>query len=151
MSALAVWGPRVARVLLGLVFFAFGLNYFVPFIPMPPPPTDAAALSFLGGLEASRYVMPIVKAIEVIAGLALLTGRFVPMALVLLAPIIVNIVAIHTVLLPSYGMPITLTVLELYLAWSYREAFAPLLRAKATPAGVPASVEVARPLSPATP
>lgn len=139
MSALAVWGPRVARVLLGLIFFVFGLNFFVPFIPMTPPPMDAAATSFMTGLEASRYIMPIVKTIEVVAGLALLVNRFVPMALILLAPIIINIAGVHFLLIPNYGMPIFLLILEAYLAWSYRAAFAPLFQAKAAPVGAPAT------------
>ncbi|HVK77685.1 MAG TPA: hypothetical protein VM734_30480 [Kofleriaceae bacterium] len=133
MSVLAKWGPHVARVVLGLLFVVFGLNYFLAFLPTPPPPPEQA-LPFVGGLMASGYIFPVIKAIEVAAGVALLTNRFVPLALTLLAPIIVNIALFHFVLAPSYGLPVTILVLELYLAWSYRAAFAPMLRARVAPA-----------------
>lgn len=133
MSQLTLWGPRVARVLLGLPFVIFGLNYFVPFMPAPPPPPESA-MAFLGGLLASGYLMPLVKTIEIAAGLALLSNRFVPLALTLLAPIIVNIVAFHFILAPSYGLPTVILALELYLAYSYRAAFQPMLRARVEPA-----------------
>lgn len=129
MSQLTLWGPRVARVLLGLPFVLFGLNYFIPFLPAPPPPPEAA-MPFLGGLLASGYIMPIVKSIEIVSGLALISNRFVPLALTLLAPIIVNIVAFHFILAPSYGLPTMILALELYLAYSYRAAFLPMLRAR---------------------
>jgi hypothetical protein len=133
MSQLTLWGPRVARVLLGLPFVLFGLNYFVPFMPPPPPPPESA-MPFLGGLMASGYIMPLVKSIEIASGLALLSNRFVPLALTLLAPIIVNIVAFHFLLAPSYGLPTVILALELYLAYSYRAAFLPMLRARVAPA-----------------
>lgn len=124
--------PVVARVLLGLAFVVFGLNYFLQFLPTPAP--DPKALPFLGGLMASGYVFPVIKVIEIAAGLALLRGRFVPLALTLLAPILVNILLIHVVLTPS-GLPMALflVALELFLAWSYRAAFAPMLRARVEP------------------
>lgn len=133
MSLLSLWGPRVARVLLGLPFFLFGMNYFLPFLPPQPPPPEAA-MPYLGGLMASGFTMPIIKTIEVTAGIALLSNRFVPLALTLLAPIIVNIVAFHFTLAPSYGLPSFILLLELYLAWTYRAAFLPMLRARVVPA-----------------
>jgi uncharacterized membrane protein YphA (DoxX/SURF4 family) len=139
MSLLAKWGPHAARVLLGLVFFVIGLNYFVGFLPPQPPPPEAA-LPFLGGLQSTGYMLPLIKVIEVVAGLALLSNRFVPLALTLLAPLIVNIAAFHFVLAPSYGMPIVLVALELYLAYAHRAAFAPLFRARTSP---PATARVA--------
>jgi hypothetical protein len=83
---------------------------------------------------ASGYIMPLVKSIEIASGLALLSNRFVPLALTLLAPIIVNIVAFHFLLAPSYGLPTVILALELYLAYSYRAAFLPMLRARVAPA-----------------
>lgn len=146
MSVVAKWGPRVARVVLGLPFFVIGLNHFLNFLPpQPPPPKEA--LPFVEGLMAAGYLMPLVKFIEVAAGLALLSNRFVPLALTLLAPILINIAGFHFVLAPSYAMPIVFLVLELYLAWSYRAAFAPMLRARVAPAAsaeeVPAGHAVA--------
>jgi len=130
MSLFSQWSPHLARVVLGLVFFAFGLNYFWNFLPAPPPPPEAA-LPFLGGLSASGYLLPLLKAIEIAAGAALLMNRFVPLALTLLAPIIVNIVAFHLLLAPPFGMAAAILALELYLAWAHRAAFLPMLRARA--------------------
>lgn len=147
MSAVAKHAPTVARLLLGLVFLVFGLNYFVPFLPAQPMPPERA-LAFLGGLEASGYVLPLIKAIEVAAGVALLANRFVPLALALLAPIIVNIVAVHTVLMPAYPLAGGLLALELFLAWSYRAAFAPMLRARVAPTTAAAASHAATTASP---
>ena len=123
----------IARILLGLGFTVFALNYFVPFLPAQDPP-PAEALPFLGGF-ASSGMLTLVKAIELGAGILLLTNRFVPLALALLAPIIVGIAAFHILLAPA-GMPIVgvFVALELVLAWGYRTAFAPMLRAKTAPA-----------------
>lgn len=133
MSLVAKWGPHVARVVLGLPFLAAGLSHFLGFTPEQPQ-LPKEAMTYVEGLMASGYTMHIVKAIEVAAGLALLSNRFVPLALTLLAPIIINIAAFHFVLAPSYPMPILFIVLSLYLAWSYRAAFAPMLRARVSPA-----------------
>jgi len=129
MRFLAKWGPVAARVTLGLIFFVFGLNYFLKFLPTPPPPPEQA-MAYLSGLVAGGYVFPLIKTIEVVAGVALLTNRYVPLALTVLAPIIVNIAAFHFLLAPSYGMPVALLALELYLAWKHRAAFLPMLRAR---------------------
>src|SRR5688572_856018 len=115
---------HLARILLGLGFTVFALNYFIPFLPAqdPPPPE---ALPFLGAFATSGF-LTLVKVIELGAGLLLLTNRFVPLALALLAPIIVGIAAFHILLAPA-GMPIVIAfvALELVLAWGYRAAFAP--------------------------
>ena len=132
MSRLAKWGPHVARVVLGLLFLVFGLNFFLHFLPPQPMPPEKA-MAFVGSLLSTGYIFPIIKVIEVAAGIALVTNRFVPLALTLLAPIIVNIAAFHFVLAPSYPMPIAILALELYLAWNYRAAFAPMLRARGAP------------------
>lgn len=119
-----------ARVVLGLIFVVFGVNGFLNFLPTPAPPPAAAA--FAGALFQTGYFFPLMKSVEIVAGLMLLSGRFVPLALVLLAPIIVNIVAFHVFLAPDPVMPILVTVPELYLAWVWREAFKPLFT-KASP------------------
>jgi uncharacterized membrane protein YphA (DoxX/SURF4 family) len=118
-----------ARVLLGLVFFVFGLNGFLHFIPQPPPTGPAA--TFFGGLVASGYFLPLLKGTETAAGAALLLGRYVPLALTVLAPVVVNIVAFHAFLAPA-GLPLALVVLalEIALARSYRGAFRSVLRAR---------------------
>jgi len=124
--------PPVARTLLGLAFLVFGLNFFLRFLPEPSPPPDAAA--FAGALFAGK-IFAVIKPIEIVAGLALLGNRFVPLALTLLAPIEIGILLFHVVFEPS-GMPVILVLigLSIYLAWAYRAAFAPLLRARVEPA-----------------
>ena len=124
--------PTVARYLLGLAFFVFGLNGFLNFIPQPAPP--AAAMSFLGALIGSGYMFPLIKGTEVIVGALLLANRFVPLALTVLAPVMINIIAFHLFLEPgALALPLVLLVAQLYLAYSYRDAFALMLRAKNAP------------------
>jgi putative oxidoreductase len=119
-----------ARVLMGVGFLVPGLNGFLHFMTLPPMP--AAAADFMGALAATGYLLPLIKGVEVAGGALLLSGRFVPLALTVLAPILVNIVAFHLALAPEgLGMPLVLFALELYLAWSYRAAFRPMLRARA--------------------
>ena len=124
--------PTVARIFLGLIFFVFGLNGFLHFLPQPPPPPAAGAL--FGAFVASGFMLPLIKGTEVLVGALLLGGRFVPLGLAMLAPITVNIVAFHAFLAPK-GIGLALFVLALhgYLAWSYRAAYAPMLRARVTP------------------
>ncbi|MGB1275704.1 MAG: DoxX family membrane protein [Nannocystaceae bacterium] len=123
----------IARALLGLIFFVFGLNGFFNFFP--PPPIEGGAAAFIGALGATGYMLPLVKGTEVVAGGLLLSGRYVPLGLVLLAPILVNIILFHTVLTPVNPMVFVLLGLELFLAWSYREYFRGVLTAKASPTG----------------
>ena len=94
--------PTAARLFLGLVFTVFGLNFFLHFLPTPPPPPRAA--TFAGALFGSGYFFPLLKTTEVVAGLLLLAGRFVTLALAVLAPIVINIVGFHLFLAPA-GMP----------------------------------------------
>jgi hypothetical protein len=123
---------QVARVLLGLAFVVFATNYFIPFLP-PQDPPPAAALPFLGALTSSGF-LTLVKVIELGAGLLLLANRFVPLALALLAPILVGILGVHIVFAPG-GLAVALIALalELVLAWGYRRAFAPMLRPVVAP------------------
>ena len=126
--------PIASRILLGLVFFVFGLNGFLNFIPPPEKPMPEGAVALFTALFGSRYMIPLIAGTQLVSGVLLLVGRFVPLALVLLAPVIVNIVAFHLFLEPS-GTAIALVVLalEIHLAWAYRSAFRPLLTARATP------------------
>jgi len=122
-----------ARVSLGLVFLVFGLNGFLQFIPMKPP--EGAAGQFMGGLFAVGYFFPLLKGTEVVVGLLLLAGRLVPLALVLLAPITVNIAAFHLFVVPEgLGMALLIGLIQLYLALSYRDAFSGVLQFNAVPA-----------------
>ena len=115
----------IGRILLGLIFTVFGLNGFLHFLPMPPmsgPPAD-----FFGALFHTGYMIRLIFAAQVIGGVLVLIGVFVPFGLVILAPVVVNIFFFHLFLAPS-GLPLALIVviLELFLAWTYREKFAPL-------------------------
>lgn len=123
--------PTVARLFLGVLFTVFGLNGFFNFIPMPPPEPEAGA--FLGALAATGYMFPLIKSTEIVAGLMLLSNRYVPLSLALLAPVTVNILAFHTLLAPAPGMPLLIIVAQLFLAYSYRDRFLPMLSARALP------------------
>jgi len=123
------YAPTAARLLLGIVFFTMGLDGFIGFVPKPP--LEGASVAFIGALVASGYVMPVVKGIEVLAGALLLGNRFVPLALALLAPIIIAITGYHIVVAQEgVAVALVLVALELSLAWSYRRAFAPMLQAR---------------------
>ena len=117
----------IVRVLLGLMFVVFGSNAFLQFMPVPPLP-DTPAGNFLNALFVSKYVYAIAL-FQVLGGLLLLIGRYVPLGLTLLGPIIVNIVLFH-IFLDQSGlvMAAVVTLLALFLLWRYREAFAGLLR-----------------------
>jgi uncharacterized membrane protein YphA (DoxX/SURF4 family) len=119
----------IARYLLGLIFVVFGANGFLHFIPMPPPPGVAG--QFMGALFVS-HVLVVVFLLQLIGGILLLVGRYVPLALVLLGPVIVNIVLFHAFMAPS-GLPLAAVVVILWglTAWSVRSAFAGIFESKA--------------------
>ena len=116
-----------ARILLGLVFVLFGSNAFLRFLPMPPLPQGVTG-EYLHAFFASGYVY-VIGGFQVIGGLLLLIGRFVPLGLTILGAIIVNIWAFHLLMAPE-GVPpaVVVTILELFLVWSYRDRFAGILR-----------------------
>jgi putative oxidoreductase len=115
----------VVRILLGLIFTVFGLNGFLHFLPMPPMPQPA--IDFFGALAATGYMIRLIFFGQLIGGVLLLTGIAVPLALVILAPIVVNILFFHLFLAPG-GLAIAFVVvaMEVFLAWRYQDAFAPL-------------------------
>ena len=116
----------IARVLLGLIFVVFGSNIFLHFIPMPPPPPTLAG-DFSKALFLSHY-LHVVAVFQIVGGLILLIGRFVPLGLVLLAPVIVNIDLVHILMDPS-GLPMAavISILLVFLLWQYRDAFKGIL------------------------
>jgi putative oxidoreductase len=117
----------IVRVFLGLIFLFFGSNGLLHFLPMPPLPQGVAG-EYLHSFFASGYVY-VVSAFQLIAGLLLLIGKFVPLGLTILGAIIVNIWAFHLLMAPE-GLPpaVVVSVLELFLVWSYRDRFAGILR-----------------------
>jgi uncharacterized membrane protein YphA (DoxX/SURF4 family) len=131
-KSIARWIPAIVRVLLGLMFLLFGLNGFLNFMPVPEDlPQDVITVST--GLMLGGY-MAVVAGTEIIVALLLLTNRFVPLALALLAPIVVGIITFHIAIAPAtIGPGIVVLIMELYLAWAYRGAFRPMLRMKTNP------------------
>ncbi|MNK84878.1 hypothetical protein D3C87_1047390 [compost metagenome] len=109
--------PLIARILLGFVFFASGLAGLLNLVPVPPDLPEAL-VTFNTGLAASVYFFPLLKLTETICGLLLLLGMFVPLALVVLAPIVLNIFLVHAFLAPS-GLPLAIVcgLLTVYLAF----------------------------------
>ena len=117
----------VVRVILGLVFVIFGSNFFLGFLPMPPPPPGLVG-DFSKVFLASGYFY-VVGAMQLLSGLLLLSGRFVPLALIILAAVIFNILTFHILMNPAgIGPGVVAALLELFLLWRYREAFAGILR-----------------------
>ncbi len=115
------------RYFLGAVFFIFGLNGFLQFLPMPPVPESAGA--FLGALAGSGYFFPVLKGTEILAGLALLSGTAAPVALVVLAPISIQIFLFHFVLTPGFGnivLPLLIIGAHLGAAARYWPLYRPL-------------------------
>lgn len=118
--------PVVVRVLLGGLFVVSGANKLVPFMPMPP--LEPAAGAFIAALAATGYMLILLGVVELVFGALLVAGRFVPLALTALAPVVVNVVLFHVLLAPSVPIAAFLLGSEIYLAWVYRSAFVGLLR-----------------------
>lgn len=117
----------IARSLLGIIFVVFGSNMFLNFIPLPPQP-EGPARDFMTALFVSHHLY-LVGALQVAGGVLLLTGRWAPLGLTLLGPVIVNILAFHVLMAPA-GLPMASVVsaLALFLVWRYRENFAGLVQ-----------------------
>lgn len=117
-----------ARYLLGLIFFIFGLNGFLNFIHMPPP--SGLAGQYMGALFQSHFLV-VVFLLELIPAVLLLAGRYVPLALVLLGPVVVNIFLFHALLAPA-GLPLALVVVVLWLLVfaGVRSAFSGIFQAR---------------------
>ena len=123
--------PTAARLLLGLLFFVTGLNGFLNFLPRPATMPEGVA-AFSVALLNTHYMMPLIMGTQLAAGVLLLVNRFVPLALALLAPVIVNIIGFHLFLDPAGIGPGTFAlILELYLAWKYREVYRTMLAMRA--------------------
>ena len=112
----------IARILLGLIFVVFGLNGFLNFLNMGPMPTGLAG-QFMGALILSHYYW-VVAALQIAGGLLLLVNRFVPLALVLLGPVIVNILCYHVFLNQAGAAPaVVVTILWFIVFYANRQHF----------------------------
>ncbi|WP_197289079.1 hypothetical protein [Nocardia sp. NRRL S-836] len=131
-SAVARWATIVTRVVTGLLFATTGLNGFLMFMPAPDPSTMApAGVAFSAALSATGYMLQLASGVQLLAGLLLIAGRFVPLALALLAPMVVNIFLFHVFLEPSgLVMAVLVVAAEIGLAWAYRDRFRPMLQAR---------------------
>jgi len=112
----------IARILLGLVFLVFGLNNFFHFIPMQPMPGDAGAFATIMYTHGWLTFHGI---LYTVAGILLLIGRYVPVALVILGPILVNVLLFHLTLTGGAGIGpgLVCALLEIFLIWAYWPAF----------------------------
>jgi putative oxidoreductase len=119
----------VARYLLGLMFTVFGLNGFLNFIHQPPP-ANPLAIQFLVSVSESHFAA-FFFAVQVLGGLLLLSGSFVPLALTLLAAVLYNILAFHLTLAPASIAPrLVASVLWVLVFLQYRESFKGIFSAK---------------------
>lgn len=121
-----------ARILLGLFFLVFGLNGFFQFLPQPEFPEPATRM--VGALAETGYFFVFLKLTETTCGFFLLIGRFVPLALTVLAPVVANIIMFHLFLAPAGILPGALALaLGVFLAWAYRRSFVGVLDPNAQP------------------
>lgn len=120
----------IARYLLGIIFVVFSLNMWLHFIPVPPPVEGSPAAAFMGAIYASGY-LTVVKVLELLGGILLLSGRFVNLALAILGPIVVNIALYHFFLVHGgYPMAILVSILAAIALAGRREFLKTLLAAK---------------------
>ncbi len=126
--------PIIARVLMGLLFTFSGLNGFFHFAEPKQPEMSKAAMALMGGFQESGYMFPLIFGTQLVCGLLLLINLLVPLALAMIMPVIVNIVAFHLFVAPKgIEMAIFVLALQLYLAFAYRKVYCPMLAAKVTP------------------
>jgi len=110
----------IARVLLGLIYLLFGINFFFPFMPMNQPKMSEAATAFSGGLFGSGYFFQYMKVLEILSAIALLINRFTAFFLLVLLPISLNIFLFHIVLAPAGAViGIGIIALNLFLCVAY--------------------------------
>lgn len=117
----------VVRSLMGLLFLFASVTYFLKLAPQPT--LTGAMKAFTDGMQASVYLVPTAKAVELLCGLAFLSGRWVPLATILIAPILVNILGIHLFLAPEGRfLAVALVLANSFLAYHHREAYRALLK-----------------------
>ena len=134
MGSFTHYFPAIARILMGLIFFVFGLNGFLHIIRPPKTPMPEGATAFIVALMKTAYLFQLIMGTQLIVGILLLVNIFVPLALALVAPIIVGIITFHIFFEPA-GLPMAsiVFVLEIYLAWADRQAFRAMLAMRTIP------------------
>ena len=127
----------IVRTLLGLMFIFASVTYFMMLFGMfTPPPIEGPMKAFNEGLAASGYFFTLLKITELVCGILLVTGRFVPLALLILSPIIINIFMVHVFTdrtMPGPVVAIFLVLANIFLAWYHWDAFRPVVQSKYQP------------------
>jgi putative oxidoreductase len=122
----------IARVLLGLPFLVFGLNHFFPFIPHPP--MDGVALDYMMGLTKVGYFWPLLRGLEILIGISLISGRFVPLSLAVLAPISLHIFLFHAfIMAANLPLAVIIIALHIFLIVKYWEYYNQIFTMKSEP------------------
>ena len=117
----------IARILPGLIYLVFGLDYFLHFIPYEPHHTGRVA-AFKAGLMGVGYFYPMIKSIQIVGGISLLINRYAPFFAVVLFPISINVFLYHTILVPSgWWMGVLLLIPNLFLGYAYRHYYKGML------------------------
>ncbi|HEX8738288.1 MAG TPA: DoxX family membrane protein [Pyrinomonadaceae bacterium] len=119
----------IVRVLMGLLFLFASI--VVLFNLVPQPELTGKVKIFMDGVNASGYLLPLIKITELVCGIAFVAGRFVPLATVVIAPVIVNIFFFHA-FVDTSGLPVAvfLVLANIFLAYANWDKFKPLLEAK---------------------
>ena len=125
--------PIIARILMGLAFTAFGVMGLLNLMPQPKD-LPKAVMEFMGAMNNTHYFFPLLFGTQLLVGVLLLLNLFVPLALVLIMPVLVNIILYHIFLQPAGIVPgAVLMIIDLYLAWAYRKAYGPILTMRVRP------------------
>jgi uncharacterized membrane protein YphA (DoxX/SURF4 family) len=118
---------KIVRIFLGLVLVVFGANKFLHFIPMDTPDLNTAAGQFMNSLGATGYIFPVVGVLEVIIGALLLLKKWIAFALILLAPISINILLFHLFLdIPGLSIALLILVFNSILIFKHWQQYKPL-------------------------
>ena len=116
----------MCRILVGLGFVVFALMFFIPIVPSPPPPESEVARAWIAGLAGAPGYLTLVKCVELLGGVLVLTGVALPLGLVLLAPVVINIVYFNSFLAGSPGIDLVLLASGVALGLIYRQRFVTL-------------------------
>jgi putative oxidoreductase len=120
----------IARSLLGFLYLVFGLDYFLHFIPYQPLHTGKPG-ALVAGLKGTGYIYPMMKTIQILAGLSMLIDRYAPFSAVVVFPISLNVLLFHTILVPSgWLMGVTLMAPNVFLGYAYRKYYQGLFTVK---------------------